>query len=768
MMDYTKLLDKEILKNLPSNIIKILKNPLYEKPSLEEAVFISKNFGIPLHPKYLLYWKELSVVDFDFFLKNIKNLKIVLDENDKIVFSEIENNENKVYFENLGLEHEIIKKDISKIKEGESGELLKFDKLSTEILLVNLGLDIFESNNINLDFLKRIDFLLNNIKDYFDKEVLDLINLNHFLEIRDKAGTYIGARMGRPEKAKMRKQFNKETKSHSLFPVGEGLITKTKELKTGEEKLSLVTNRNKNILDSFETGFIEENFRIYYCENCKKEVIYPKCPICGSKTKQQYFEKYSGNKQQEENEKTVYYKKVKLNLNDYETELRKILGNKFSDVKLVKGIKETINKHHTVEHLAKGFFRALNDVYVNKDGTVRYDMIEMGITHFKPKEIGTSIQKLRELGYETDIYGNPLENEEQILEMFPQDVILPDCPVSGEEKASDFIINTGNFVDDLLENLYGLNRFYNFKSKEDTIGHLIIGLAPHTSAGIIGRIIGYSQTQGCFSHPVWHAAQRRNLDGDENGIMLLLDGLINFSRDYLPDRRGSRTMDVSLVLTSHLYLDQIDDEVHGMDIVPYYPLEFYQAAKEYKSPKEVKIEKVGNRVYVDDWDAKYRGYMCTHTTNNMNNTILCSSYKYLPSMKEKLDAQLDLAKKIRAVDEDVVGTLIIDKHFMKDIKGNLRKFGMQSFRCAKCNTIYRRPPLSGKCEHCGNPGLIFTISEGSVKKYIEPSFSIINKFKVDPYVKECIELVDFRIKGVFGEEKEKQKSLTDFFGNKKK
>ena len=46
----------------------------------------------------------------------------------------------------------------------------------------------------------------------------------------------------------------------------------------------------------------------------------------------------------------------------------------------------------------------------------------------------------------------------------------------------------------------------------------------------------------------------------EGGDVLLVDGLINFSREFLPDRRGSRTMDVSLVLTSHLYLDQIDDE----------------------------------------------------------------------------------------------------------------------------------------------------------------------------------------------------------------
>jgi DNA polymerase II large subunit len=532
---------------------------------------------------------------------------------------------------------------------------------------------------------------------------------------------------------------------------------------SNENKNEITANRNKNIIESFKTGYIEENFRIYYCENCNKEMIYPKCPICQKKTANQFFEKYTGKKLIEQDEKSVQYKKTKINLEIYEKELRNILGPRIPYPKLVKGIKETINKHHTVEHLAKGFFRAINNVYVNKDGTIRYDMIEMGLTHFKPKEIGTSIKKLKELGYEKDYLGNPLENEDQIIEIFPQDVILPDCPDSPEEKASEFIINTGNYVDDLLEHLYKLPRFYNFKTREDTIGHLIIGLAPHTSAGIIGRIIGYSKTQGCFSHPVWHAAQRRNLDGDENGIMLLLDGLINFSREYLPDRRGSRTMDVSLVLTSHLYLDQIDDEVHGMDIVNYYPLEFYKATKEYKSPKEIKIEKLGKRVYQEDIDSKYLGYKFTHNTKNMNNTILISSYKSIPSMAEKLEKQLEIGKIIRAVNKDEVGNLIIDKHFMKDIKGNLRKFGMQAFRCAKCNTSYRRPPLSGKCSHCGNYGLIFTISEGSVKKYVNHSFNIIKEFHIDPYIKECIELVDLRIKGVFGEEKEKQKSLNDFF-----
>ena len=40
-------------------------------------------------------------------------------------------------------------------------------------------------------------------------------------------------------------------------------------------------------------------------------------------------------------------------------------------------------------------------------------------------------------------------------------------------------------------------------------------------------------------------------DGDEDCIMLLLDGLINFSRSFLPQNRGG-SMDAPLVLTSRI------------------------------------------------------------------------------------------------------------------------------------------------------------------------------------------------------------------------
>jgi len=547
--------------------------------------------------------------------------------------------------------------------------------------------------------------------------------------------------MGRPEKAKMRKL---DGSPYGLFPVGEE------------------GGRLRNLIEGYQKkGKITSEYQIFYCKNCNKETIYRVCDICGSKTKEKYFKKYSFEETNGDDETAVKYKRIELEIERYINNVRRLL-NLTELPHLLKGVRGMMNKDRIVEHLAKSFLREKNRVFVNKDGTVRYDMTEMGITHFKPKEIGTSIEKLKKLGYTKDYQGKELVNENQIVEILPQDVILPDCPDSSEIKASDFIIRTGNFVDDLLENLYNLTRFYNFKTREDTIGHLIIGLAPHTSAGIIGRIIGYSKTQGCFSHPMWHAAQRRNLDGDENGIILLLDALINFSREYLPDRRGAKTMDAPLVLTSHLYPDQIDDEVHGLDIVEYYPLEFYRAVKNYVSPKEVKIEQIKNRLD-EKGDNRYINFKFTHDTDNFNNTILISAYKNIPTMSEKVDLQLKIAEKLRAVNENGVATLLIDKHFMKDIKGNLRKFSMQTFRCTNCNEKYRRPPLNGRCTKCGKNSINFTISEGFIKKYLIPSFKLVEKYDIDPYIKETLELVNIRIEGVFGKEEEKQKSLNDFF-----
>ena len=89
---------------------------------------------------------------------------------------------------------------------------------------------------------------------------------------------------------------------------------------------------------------------------------------------------------------------------------------------------------------------------------------------------------------------------------------------------------------------------------------------------------------------------------------------------------------------------------------------------------------------------------------------------------------------------------------------------MQKFRCAKCNTKYRRPPLSAKCENCHSK-LIFTISEGSVVKYLNPSLELADNYDFSPYLKQTINMLKMNIDVIFGKEKDKQVGLGNFMGS---
>ena len=180
---------------------------------------------------------------------------------------------------------------------------------------------------------------------------------------------------------------------------------------------------------------------------------------------------------------------------------------------------------------------------------------------------------------------------------------------------------------------------------------------------------------------------------------------------------------------------------------------------EVRNKENKKIEQLGDRLGKPE---QFENFGFTHTVDNINKGIRCSAYKTQPSMAEKLMGQMEIAKRVRAVDMDDVAKLVIQKHFLKDIKGNLRKFSMQRFRCVKCNEKFRRPPLSGKC-NC-NGKLIFTISHGSVVKYLEPSLLLAEKYDFSPYLKQTLDMLKMNVDHVFGKEKDKQVGLGSFMG----
>jgi len=717
MLDETKLAN---LTNINQEIISSLfANPLIINPTAEQAINISEKMNIPLHPKYTFHWKDINKEQFMKILELMENARIEITNYlpTKIILPYKE--DAKRALELIGLPH----------------------FLSTESIIIEKDYATAFAASIGLNKENSLKELFDLTRGENELNVLEILNKVSSIIIKDKSGTFVGARMGRPEKAKMRKLIGSP---HTLFPVGEE------------------GGRLKCFQSAIEAGKIKSEFAIFYCENCKKDTIFSVCENCSAITTKKYFCKVcgiqDGKKCPKHGENTRYIKKD-IDIKKYfDLYLKKL--NITNHPELIKGVKGTSNKDHLPENLAKGILRSMHDIYVNKDGTTRYDMTELPITHFKPKEIGTPIEKLKELGYENDINGNPIENNEQIIELLPQDVILPSSAESFDENADEILFRVSKFVDDLLVKFYGLDSFYNFEKKEDLIGHLIISLAPHISAGMVARIIGFSKTQGFLAHPLMHAAMRRDCDGDEACAILLMDALLNFSRQFLPDQRGGRTMDAPLVLTTLINPAEVDDMVHKLDIAWSYPLELYEAAMEYKMPSEIKIDQLGK--FLGN-EKQYSGMGFTHDTSDINSGVKCSAYKTLPSMEEKLKGQMEISERIRAVEASDVATLVIEKHFLKDIKGNLRKFSTQKFRCSKCNEKFRRPPLMGKCTKCGG-NIIFTISEGSVLKYLEPSISLANKYQLPNYLKQSLDLLQRRIDGLFGKETETQTGLGKWFG----
>lgn len=695
-------------------------NPLKTHISLADAFNISKKYNIPLHPKYTYHWKDINVKELLILIEWL--LRSVVDKKEeKIIFPyDINADEyKKEILEKLGVPHVVANK-----------EFIVIENDWATAFMVNLG---FYEEELNIKKLV----------EYIDekREVLEIINKFSETKIKDKSGLCIGARMGRPEKAKMRKLIGSP---HVLFPVGdEG-------------------GRLRCFQAAMQNGKINGDFPAFKCENCNKNTIYKICETCNQRTKQLYYcnkcKEYNPNSKCDKHSDNHTYAPQQIDINyHFDNAKKKINLNEIPE--LIKGVRGTSNEQHIPEHIIKGILRALHNLYVNKDGTIRYDMSEMSLTHFKPIEVGTSVKKLNELGYNTDIYGKELVDESQLLELKPHDIVLPGCKGSSEEGADVVLFRIANFIDDLLVRFYGLKSFYNLKTKEDLIGQLIISLAPHTSAGITGRIVGFSQTQGCYAHPLWHSAQRRDCDGDENGIMLMMDGFLNFSRKFLPAHRGS-TQDACLVLSTNMIPSEVDDMVFDMDIAWEYPLEFYEACEQYKEPYEIKIEQLKQHLGTP---REFEGYGFTHETSNINNGVTYSAYKSIPTMHEKVEGQMFLANKIRAVDKDDVARLVIERHFIRDLKGNLRKFSMQQFRCVKCNEKFRRPPLKGKCTKCDGK-LLFTISEGSVTKYLAHTIMLATQYNVPAYVKQSIELTRQRVESVFGKDIEKQEGLNKWFG----
>ncbi len=448
---------------------RIINDPFNNIPTADDALNLSKTYNIPLHPKYTDYWANLSISELQIlrkaFLEGYKETeqKIVLENNPEV----------KQMLEKAFIIH--------KIKENR----IIFSRAMNIIYI-----SIFHLKNTEI---KQVDQNAN-FKDFFAE-------LCSF-EIKDKAPYFMGTRMGRPEKSQRKSMKG----IHTLFPLSN---------KVGNTRL---------VEKAIKLGKVKVDVCRKKCPKCGAVTIFNKCAKCGTHTKLQKICK-SCNKLFPGDKEQCPQCQGRLSFSDEALfNIKKHVGNILDTLNIhlpdkMKGIFGLTNRFSVPEPIEKGILRARNDVLVYKTAEIRYDATDIPLTHFKPVELEISVDKLKDLGYTHDIEGNPIHSNTQIIELKVQDVLLSD-------DCAEYLAKVANFLDDELDLLYGLQTYYNVKRKEDLIGHLVVGLAPHTSAGIIGRVIGFSPARSIYAHPFWHASKRRNCFPGESKLLVYINGYL--------------------------------------------------------------------------------------------------------------------------------------------------------------------------------------------------------------------------------------------------
>ena len=644
------------------------------EPTFEGAVALARARGVPLHPRWLLFWHDLTPPE-------IRALSEFVERSGSWREGALELPADPAWRELLAR---------AGFLSGPRGaELVRGEPESSRALLIGLGLEVADGR------LER-----RAPAEPVASDPLVYVSRLAGIELRARGPSRVGGRVGRPEKAYHRAM---QPNVHGLFPVGE----------SGGPTRSIGEAARRG-----GAAGIRAELGVRQCPTCGRASVWNRC-ACGGHT-----------------EPTGASAAQRLPLESLWREALARLS--LAEAPTAKGVKGLTSVGKVPEPLEKAILRATHRISVYQDGTARFDLTNLPLSHFRPTEVGLPLERAIALGYTHDQDGAPLTDPAQMLELAPQDLVV-------SRSCGEYLARLARFVDDELVRLYGVEPFYRAEGPDDLLGELVVALAPHTSGAVAGRLVGFTRAEACFAHPVFHAAKRRNCDGDEDSVTLLLDALLNFSHAYLPESRGSK-MDKPLVLTTRLVATEVDKEAQNVDVGASYPLELYRAAARRASPKEVEalVDLVGHRL---NTERALTGYRYTHETARIAGGPVRSAYRDGRAMADLVERSFLLATQIRAVDLGEAVMLVLNAHFLPDVMGNLKGFATQTFRCRGCGTSYRRPPLSGRCTTVlagGKPcdlELQSTVYEASVRKYLPLAQRLADMPGVTPYVRQRIRLL---------------------------
>ncbi|MDO8624989.1 MAG: DNA polymerase II large subunit, partial [Candidatus Diapherotrites archaeon] len=318
----------------------------------ETAVALSNDLGVPLHPEFTHYFGALEKSALLELRDAIRTAQPQVIENES-VFCVPNAPKVKESLEKIGCSHRV-----------------SMDK--TRILFAD---DVGKS--LRLVMGPSTARVLTE-EEIASKSILELLNLLSPVLVRDKAGTFIGGRMGRPEAAKPREMVGNP---HILFPIGfAGGPTRS------INKAAIFNEKNASNENAIEAEIV-----LFKCDACQQILTGPHCFECNKKTRPMFFCKACNvlnftDKCYKCNGETTRYNQRKLDVAKMLSQAGKNLGIKVPD--LVKGVRGMSNEFKVIEPLEKGLLRSVYNLHVFRDATIRYEMLNAPLTHFKPWEIG--------------------------------------------------------------------------------------------------------------------------------------------------------------------------------------------------------------------------------------------------------------------------------------------------------------------------------------------------------------------------------------------
>ncbi|MFD1586407.1 DNA polymerase II large subunit [Halorientalis brevis] len=521
-----------------------------DDPSAEEAIEWAVAYDAPLHPKYTYCWHDVSVDQFETLADAMEDARVAETDgaalsgdagttgDGDLVVPRQDDAEVATILEHLLVEHH-------------RGE----DRLTIpdwKPLVRSLGF------TERLDREWAVEDLSTAAREYADGEnAIEAVNEVAPFEIRERAPTRIGNRMGRPEKSMSR---DLSPAVHTLFPIGEA--------GGSQRDVSKAASAGDDIDGTL--GEVEVQVGRRRCTECGTETYKARCPDCNGTTDAVYICRDcdievepdpSGRAECHRCESMASPVQTKtVNIREEFHEALETVGERENAFDIVKGVKGLSSKMKTPEPIEKGIMRAKHGVSSFKDGTVRYDMTDLPVTAVRPEELDVTADQFRALGYEYDIHGDPLQHDDQLVELKVQDIVLSDG-------AAEHMLKTADFVDDLLESYYGLEPYYDLEDRQELVGELVFGMAPHTSAATVGRVIGFTSAAVGYAHPYFHAAKRRNCFHPETEITyedesgtLRRQSIAQFVERRLDDPRVDDFGAIVQELDGEIRVQSIDDD----------------------------------------------------------------------------------------------------------------------------------------------------------------------------------------------------------------